>query len=454
MLDLDGLVLGADTEARLPPAADIDHHLHNSVKRRAVDVLADAVVRRRPVVQPRCGVGRHSAMLALLRSLDHSGAGLLTVTIDAHTRLKRFATAARTLEEDPDHLNGYPLVAHGWKRGRELDQSVVAPLQLRHGSPDPRDLFAVALAAGITSFEGGGVSYNLPYSKDVPLARSLEAWRQVDAVCGRLAEDGVVVDRELFGTLTGVLMPPSLCLAVAMLEAVAASRQGVRCVSVAYPQGGEAHQDIAALRSIAPLAERYLPASVQVFAVLHEFMGPFPQAPDVADALIFYGALVGRLGGAAKIVTKTNQEAFGIPDAGANVHGVRTAALACSELLDFIELDQDRIEEESHWIEREVVELVDPVLQGKDLATSIEAAFRAGTLDIPFSASIHARSDIIPARDAGGAIRYLFAGRLPFAKPTCRRNDTRLGPIPDKGSTRLMDRITGDINYFARKGSP
>jgi hypothetical protein len=59
---------------------------------------------------------------------------------------------------------------------------------------------------------------------------------------------------------------------VVPLEAVAAVREGVRCVSLAYPQGGEVHQDVAALCSIRTLAHRYLGADIEVFPVLHEFL--------------------------------------------------------------------------------------------------------------------------------------------------------------------------------------
>ncbi|MGO4759927.1 methylaspartate mutase, partial [Streptomyces sp. 2MCAF27] len=183
------------------------------------------------MVQPRCGVGAHPRMLELLRGLRRACPGVLSVTIDSYTRLGRFATARRRLATAPAELNGYPLVAHGWQRGRELTEAVDVPLEVRHGSPDARVLFAVAVASGISSFEGGGVTYNLPYSKDVPLEVSLRAWQRVDAACGGLAKEGVIVDRELFGTLTAVLMPPSICLAITLLEAVAAAREGVQCLS-------------------------------------------------------------------------------------------------------------------------------------------------------------------------------------------------------------------------------
>ena len=114
--------------------------------------------------------------------------------------------------------------------------------------------------------------------------------------------------------LTAVLVPPSISLAISVLEAVLAARAGVRCISVAYPQGGHLVQDVAALRAIPLLADRYLPAGVRVHAVLHEFMGVFPRIRGNAEDLIFYGALVARLGGASKLITKTYQEAYGIPE--------------------------------------------------------------------------------------------------------------------------------------------
>ncbi|MFF3854158.1 methylaspartate mutase [Micromonospora sp. NPDC002575] len=450
MADWADLHLADSTVDGLPSWAETVAHLRDSGAPTAVAALRAARRAGRPIVQPRCGVGAHDAMIELLRSLAPAGPGMLTVTIDSFTRLRQFDHAARVLRENPADLNGYPLVAHGWQRGRELVATVDVPLEIRHGSPDPRDLFAVSLAAGFTSFEGGGIGYNIPYCKNVPLATSLECWRQVDAVCGRLAEAGVLVDRELFGTLTAVLVPPSISLAVTLLEARAAVAQGVRCLSIAYPQGGEVHQDVAALRSIRELAARYLPADVEVYPVLHEFMGVFPRDRRAADALVLYGGLVARLGGADKVINKTNQEAYGIPDAAANATGIHTALLGGSALLDFVHLDEDRVREEMHWLQREVAELVDPVLDGDDLAGAIVAAFEAGRLDVPFSASVHARSEVVPGRDRAGAIRYREAGNLPFSAEVRRRNaDLLHHGAGDPG--RFIETVSADIDYFLHR---
>jgi methylaspartate mutase epsilon subunit len=445
-----GVARGPDTPATEPPGLrESAAYIGALGKPSVVDVLTRARASGRVAVQPRCGVGGHEEMKALLRTLE-AGASpdVLTLTIDSHTRLKRFRQALRTLNQRPQDLNGYPLVAHGWRRGRDLNESVAVPLEVRHGSPDPQRLFEVSVASGLTSFEGGGISYNLPYAKDVPLAESLAAWWAVDSRCGELADLGVVVERELFGTLTAVLVPPSISLAISVLEAVLAARAGVRCVSVAYPQGGHMAQDIAALRAIPVLAARYVPADVEVFPVLHEFMGVFPRLRRNAEDLILYGALVARLGGAAKIISKTYLEATGIPDVQANIDGVRLAGRANSALVDLIAVDEARVGVEQDSILTEVAEIVDPVLAaGPDLRAAVVEAFERGTLDIPFSASRYARSRVIPRRDADGAVRYLSAGGLPLSPTSLRRNaDLLATPRTDTGS--LLADLTADIGYF------
>lgn len=435
----------------LPSPEESAAYIRALGKPTAAQVLVAAQAAKTPAIQPRCGVGGHEEMKQLLRDLEsHAHPDILTVTIDSHTRLKRFDHAMRVLNRDPRELNGYPLVTHGWQRGRDLNEAVRVPLEIRHGSPDPRELFAVSLGSGVTSFEGGGISYNLPYSKNVPLADSLAAWAEVDRRCGELAELGVIIDRELFGTLTAVLMPPSISLAISIIEAVLAAEEGVRCISIAYPQGGNLSQDVAALRAIPVLADKYLPGYVSVHAVFHEFMGVFPRLRPNAEDLILYGAVVARLGGASKIITKTYQEAHGIPDTAANIEGLRLARRANSSLLEFIRADQAEVGREMQWILAEVAELVEPVIEKKKIAGATADAFSNGTLDIPFSASRHARSKIIPMRDDRGAIRYFETGDLPFSRKTMQRNNDALGKQEKQGSSpgSLLADITADINYF------
>jgi methylaspartate mutase epsilon subunit len=404
------------------------------------------------LVQPRCGVGDHAKMRGLITGLEELAApDVATLTIDAHTRLKRFDVAARVMRQEPQQLNGYPLVAHGWRRGRELNEAVRAPVQVRHGSPDPRMLFEVALASGFTAFEGGGIGYNIPYCKDVRLEDSLQWWREVDARCGELARLGVIVDREFFGTLTAVLMPPAIQLATAMLEAILAHQSGVRSLSVAVCQTGHIIQDIAMLRAIPRLAQRYLPqAADDVFPVFHQFMGAFPMQRQDSDALILRGAMVAKAGGAVKTINKTHQEAFGVPTLDANVSGILLSKAANSWILDLIDVSGDRVEQELDWLVEDVDALLSPVLQGADLVSSICDAFAKGQLDVPFSASRYALAQVVPMRAPDGAIRIFDFGKLPLPQHLRRRHLNALGSVHDDD---VFQRLESDILWFCRKST-
>lgn len=433
-----------------PDSQEVLHYLRGLNKPTVHDRLQAARREHRLLVQPRCGVGDHTHMRQLLTSLEEQAApDVATLTIDAHTRLKRFDVAARVARQEPQQLNGYPLVAHGWRRGRELNEAVHAPVQVRHGSPDPRLLFEVSIASGFTAFEGGGIGYNIPYCKDVQLEESLQWWREVDARCGELARQGVVIDREFFGTLTAVLMPPVIQLTTAMLEAMMAWQSGVRSLSISVCQTGHVVQDMAMLQAIPLLARRYLPQAVtNVFPVFHQFMGAFPMQRQDSDALILRGAMVAKAGGAVKTISKTHQEAFGVPTLEANVSGILLTKAANSWILDMIDVSTERVQQELDWLLEEVDALLTPVLDGPDLLHSVCAAFASGRLDVPFSASRYALAQVVPMRAPDGAIRIFDFGRLPLSQQLRRRHLDSLGVVHEDN---VFQKLEADIMWFCRK---
>lgn len=440
--------------ALLPSFAETIAYLKSRRKRTVHELLVEADAKGCLLIQPRCGVGAQDRMAELLQVLEREARpDVLSLTIDAYTRLCQFERADEVLRDNPHQLNGYPLVCHGYERVRALDQLVEAPIEIRHGSPDARLLFETSIAGGITAFEGGAIGYNVPYSKDVPIRASLEHWRHVDRRCGELAEHGIIVDRELFGTLTAVLMPPSISLATTLLEALCAVREGVRCLSIACCQGGSIAQDVAALRAIRQLADRYLPG-VAVFPVLHQFMGAFPADRAAAEALILEGAIAARKGRAIKVINKTYEEAYGVPTAQANALGIWTTRLANSRIADLVVLDEGEVAEETHWIVREVDEIVAPVLAGGDLYDGIAQAFDAGILDVPFSASRYARGDVLPMRDRTGAIRYHHVGQLALSRDVLQRNAALLSYATSSPSFNVFDKLMRDIMHFVRQPNP
>lgn len=307
---------------------------------------------------------------------------------------------------------------------------------------------AESVAGGVTSFEGGPIGYNLPYCADVSLEESFATWAEVDELAGLLTSQGHVVEREFFGSLTAVAVPPSISLACTFIEAIVAAQKGVRAVSIALPQGGNMAQDIAALGTIETLAARYLPTDCAVYSVLHQFMGVFPEDRPRADALIFSGALAGYFGGAQKVVCKTYQEARGIPDTQAILDSLALSRAGVSGHYVDLPVDKSAIEEEREAILRETIELVDPVVQSAPVAEAAIAAFRTGRLDIPFPANEAARGDIFPLRDRTGALRFGSTGNLPFSKTTTDRNARALHAIPRESHSTLVREA---ILYFANK---
>lgn len=104
-------------------------------------------------------------------------ADLLPSTIDSYTRQNQYKEAQNGIEESTKAgrslLNGFPAVNHGVLGVRKLVESVNGPVQVRHGTPDARLLTEITLAGGFTSYEGGGISYNIPYAKSVSLEQTI-----------------------------------------------------------------------------------------------------------------------------------------------------------------------------------------------------------------------------------------------------------------------------------------
>ncbi len=404
----------------------------------------------RMLIQPRCGVGRHEAMLELHRIIwSRSKPDLLSVTVDAHTRLLRLDKVADVIKQAPENLNGYPLINHGWEKARELIDKCEVPIEVRHGSPDGRLLFETAVAAGFSSYEGGGLGYNIPYCRDVKLIDSLTYWQETDALCGELAKQGVIIDREFFGTMTAVLMPPSIGIACALLEAMLAAEQGVKSLSLAICQSGHPIQDIAALRTLTKLAHEFLPSDASIFPIFHEFMGVFPQMREHADALILLGSLVARRGGAVKMISKSHQEALGVPTAYVNAEGILTASAARSPILDCLLPESELVQQEMEIIEAEVRAQIETALHEPNLLQGIVSAFDRGLLDVPFSASRGAKSAVVPMRDEDGFIRIYDFGGLNVPESVKQYHQKKLSAIRASG-VPSHEKIREDIVYFSK----
>ncbi|MDR0805912.1 MAG: methylaspartate mutase subunit E [Enterobacteriaceae bacterium] len=375
--------------------------------------------------QPRAGVALINEHIELLKTLQKD-CDLLPTTIDAYTRLNRYEEAAvgiqKSIEAGTSKLNGLPVVNHGVAACRGITEALSKPLQIRHGTPDARLLAEIAMASGFTSYEGGGISYNIPYAKRVTLEKSIRDWQYCDRLMGVYEEHGIRINREPFGPLTGTLIPPFMSHAVAIIEGLLALEQGVKSITVGYGQVGNLVQDIAAIRSLRELSHEYFRANgyedYELSTVFHQWMGGFPEDEARAFAVISWGAAVAGMAGATKVITKSPHEAYGIPTAAANGQGLR----ASNQMLNMVR-DQKfppcpEVDREVDLIKREVRAVLKKVIElgVGDLAIGTVRAFEAGVLDVPFAPAQCNAGKMMPIRDNNGAIRIFDAGNVPLPK--------------------------------------
>ncbi|MBR5283929.1 MAG: methylaspartate mutase subunit E, partial [Clostridia bacterium] len=271
------------------------------------------------LIQPRAGVGLIENHIELLKHLQDEGeADLLPTTIDSYTRQNQYENCAEGIRREKEgmangnyrpFLNGFPAVNHGVHGCRELVNALDTPLQVRHGTPDARLLTEITYAGGFTSYEGGGISYNIPYAKNIPIEQTMRDWQYVDRLTGIYEEAGVTINREPYGPLTGTLVPPCISHAVAIIEALAAAEQGVKHLTVGYGQLGNLIQDVAAIRTLEELTNEYLErfgyTGVTVTTVFHQWMGGFPADEAKAFGVISWGAATAALAKATKVIVKT-----------------------------------------------------------------------------------------------------------------------------------------------------
>ena len=415
-----------------PTGKDVDleeavaYHKAMPKCRNFSDKLIEAKNGGKTLIQPRAGVPVVEEHIKLLQYLEkHGEADLLPSTIDSYTRQNRYTEAENGIAESirlgRAMMNGFPAVNHGVAKCRQVIESVNVPVQVRHGTPDARLLTEITYAGGFTSYEGGGISYNLPYCKNVPMERTIRDWQYVDRLTGLYEEMGVTINREPYGPLTGTLVPPCISHAAAIIEALLAAEQGVKNITVGYGQCGNLRQDVAAIRTLEELTDEYLHKygydDVVVTTVLHQWMGGFPADEAKAFGVISTGSLIAALSKATKVIVKTPHEAVGIPTMEANAEGLRCTKQVVNMLSDQV-LHSDKVELEKEIIRQETRAIVDKCFElgNGDIAVGVCRGVEAGVLDVPFAPCRFNKGLMLPCRDNDGAIRILNPGNLPFSK--------------------------------------
>lgn len=409
------------------------------------EVVARHHARGELVVQPRMGFADPERMgRGLLATRAARAATVGTVTIDSYTRVGDHEAAREALAAGAD-LNGYPLVDHDPATTTTLLDAVPTrdfPVQIRHGSADPRRIVETLLAYGLHATEGGPVSYCLPYSR-MSLSAAVDNWRRCCETLAAARSPELDPHLETFGgCMMGQLCPPALLVALSVLEGMFFWRHGVRCISFSYAQQTHAGQDEEAVAALHALIREYVPHA-RTHVVIYGYMGVYPRTPGGALELLAESARLAARTGASRLIVKTTAEAHRVPTVAENVTALEHAAAAAQGV--------SRI---GHFgdtgIHAQAKALVDNVLSlDGDLGRALVAAFARGQLDVPFCLHPDNAGRARGRLDANGRLEWQRIGAMPLGDLVELPADRRMGSADLLEALRYIER-----SYDDRYGMP
>ena len=385
------------------------------------------------LVQPLAGVTSWAGHNELMHYLQDKGeADILPSQIDSQTRTLQFAAAQQALEQSApgaEKLNGYPIVNHGVAATRRIVASLDVPIEMRIGTVHPQLPAEIAFAAGMSSMPAGPIYYNVHYARDASFEAAIENWQYVFRLIGRYREHGARIGLQIHGIGNSTPFPNTLLGACGILEILIAAAQGARDFSIDNRMMGSMVQDAASIRAIREAALAWTARcgypDVNININRKNWSGRYPEDVARAYGLICYNAVSGLLGGCNEFIANSVQEGVGIPLKEANADTLRAIRQVIGMMQgQRVGLDPAGMAEEIALMKLEIDAILEAVLDAGDgdAALGTVRAFASGVLDIPFAATRQCRGEMMVARDAEGAVRYLDAGRVPVPAAVLRHH--------------------------------
>ena len=378
------------------------------------------------LLQPYGGVTTLAGQTELIRYVaEEGGADIVPTTVDSQTRNLKYAAAEEALRESErqgaELLNGFPIVNHGVAKTRQLVQAVDVPVEMRIGTVFPQLAVEVGFAGGMSSVTAGPIYYTAHYSRDTSFPETIANWQYVFRLIGRYAELGVPIGLQIHGIGTSTPFPNTLLGACCVLETLIAAAQGARSFSLDARLMGNLVQDVAGVRAIREVAEDYVCGrfgyrDAVITIDRKSWSGRYPADIARAYGIVCYNAMSGMLAGANEFIANSVQEGVGIPLKEANADTLK----AIRQVVGMMKgqraaLQAEPVENEIRLMKLEMNAILDAVLEmgDGDPARATELGFRHGLIDIPFAASRQCKNEVMVARDAEGAVRYLDPGKIP-----------------------------------------
>ncbi|CAB4950369.1 unannotated protein [freshwater metagenome] len=433
--------------------------LENAKRGTVAAVLQKAKATGVAAVVPRAGVASWEGQRALMQMLDEAGAAYLPITIDSLTRELQFAEAERRLASSTTEvsaLNGYPIVAHGIEANRRLIQSFDKPVIVRANAVDLRITAETGLASGGTAFVSGPMYATLEYSKNTPLSEGISKWQYIFRLMGIYSEAGVPMADDAVGfSQSGTCSVPALMHVGVILDALIMASQGVKHIMLYSMLQGNIAQDVASCLAVEQLATEYLHKlgldDVSTYVASSDWNGAFPERRPDAYGLIAANVFAAAIARAPLNYVKTIDEGIGVPTAESNADSIRVTRY----LMNLIGRQAHawrtpEIEFELHLNLIEARAILDAIIDlgdGDPVVGSIKG-IGTGILDIPFSPNIHVKGNVLPIRDASGAVRFLDHGALPIPAEALEMERERLSHRSADPSALGYQDVVDDLQFL------
>lgn len=378
------------------------------------------------------------------------------VLTDTYTRKSEYAKAddavRRSREKNVSYLNGYPLVAHGLKGARAINEASSAAIGTDNNDEDARLPWEFALAGGWTWGTIKSIEELIQHSRDYPVDRNIHNQQYIDRLAAHFTEQGVPILRRASANLPG-WDSLGFKVTVSLLEVMLSACQGVKWIDLSLGIGMNLVQDVAAIQVLKKLAREYLDqmgyADVKVFSWTYFFLGDWPLERGQMSGQLAWNAAVSALAGCNGMFIKSPDEATTTPTA----EGFREGLHICNQVVRLVAgqrlPESDELELERSMIEMEVRALVKSVLElGEgDLAMGGARAILSGTLDTMFSPYKYLKSKVKVVRDRNGALRYLDHGLMPLPQDVVDYHRQRISEREDSEGTKA------NVNWIVREAT-
>ncbi|RLA72764.1 MAG: methylaspartate mutase, partial [Epsilonproteobacteria bacterium] len=185
-------------------------------------------------------------------------------------------------------------------------------------------------------------------------------------------------------------------------------------------------------------------ADATINLVYHQWLGAFPYNKSYSDSRINTSTVIAAMVGADKIITKTRNEAFGIPTKEANASAVANVKYTLNMLKGLPNVS-DAEEEEN------LTNMVDEILEAvfndsaDTLWRKVFNSIKNGYIDIPFSPHIINANEVITVRDSESNIRIYKKGNLPISDKSFEFERSKIKLAEGE---RVVDKIIQDIGIM------